>query len=50
MHALLAHLDAHLGNMVVANLNKLQGSVHCSMPDHHNICHRAGLLRPIMQA
>lgn len=48
---LLEQPDAHLGDKVQAKLNKLQGSVWCSVPDRHrNIRHRARLLPPLMQA
>lgn len=47
---LLEQPDAHRGIKVLPNLNKLQGRVRCSMPDHHNIRHRARLLHPLMQA
>ncbi len=40
---------AHLGDAVLANLSKQQGSVHCSMPDHQNIRHRTRLLHPLLQ-
>ncbi|KAL0020987.1 hypothetical protein WJX77_003610 [Trebouxia sp. C0004] len=40
---------AHLGDAVLANLSKLQGGVHRSMPDHHNIRHRTRLLYPLLQ-
>ncbi|DBA75637.1 TPA: hypothetical protein ACH3X2_009071 [Trebouxia sp. C0005] len=40
---------AHLGDAVLANLSKLQGSVHRSMPDHHNIRHHTRLLYPLLQ-
>lgn len=36
---LLKQSDAHLGDKVLPNLSKLQGRVHCSTPDHHNIRH-----------
>ncbi|DBB03251.1 TPA: hypothetical protein ACH3X3_010647 [Trebouxia sp. C0006] len=40
---------AHLGDAVLANLSKQQGSVHRSMPDHQNIRHRTRLLHPLLQ-
>lgn len=36
---LLEQPDGHLGDKVLPNLNKLQGRVHCSIPNHHNIRH-----------
>ncbi len=40
---------AHLGDAVLANLSKQQGSVQHSMPDHYNIRHRTRLLHPLLQ-
>ncbi len=40
---------AHLGDAVLANLSKQQGSVRRSLPDHQNIRHRTRLLHPLLQ-